>query len=369
MYCDFYSLPTETGPVSQRLKTPTTISQSKFLDALECELSLLPIEFRPTTLFLGGGTPTELSLNDFTRLMNMIHRHVDLSDLKEWTCEANPGTLQPPLVHAMRNAGINRVSLGVQSFQDHTLEQLGRIHSGEEAIRGYHILREYGFKNINIDLIFGTPGTSHGDLEEDLSNLLSLRPEHAAVYCLMFEPGTPLTELKEKGYIRKMDDLEESARYHFIRKTIIPAGYLHYEISNFAHAGYACQHNLLYWSGGEYIGCGPAASSHWNGNRFSNVRDLTSYCDALLSGKSTRSAPEYLPPADKAREVLVMSLRQLGGVDETHFRRTTGFNIDSVGGKGLDQMLQLGMLEWREKRLQLTEEALFVSDAVFAELV
>jgi oxygen-independent coproporphyrinogen-3 oxidase len=185
----------------------------------------------------------------------------------------------------------------------------------------------------------------------------------------MFEPGTPLTELRDKGYLKEMDDMEESIRYHEIRRTLTHAGYEHYEISKFARPSYSCRHNLGYWSGGEYLGCGPSAHSHWQGRRFGNARHLSSYCDALLNGKTARSEEETLAADDKAREGLVMSLRQLAGVDAGGFERSTGYAIRELGGDGLDQLIDLGMLEWREERLLLTENALFVSDAVFAELV
>jgi oxygen-independent coproporphyrinogen-3 oxidase len=369
LYCDFYSVATAPGVAAGEAAGEPRAEHPEFLAALEAELACLPRGFRPKTIFVGGGTPTELTDTDFGRLLRNIHRHVDLGGVEEWTCEANPGTLTREKAAMFLPAGINRVSLGVQSFHADTLTLLGRIHTGEEAEAGYRLLRESGLANINLDLIFGIPDTPRERTAEDAARVAALGPEHAACYCLMFEPGTPLTKLRDQGRIREVADEEAFAQYQLIRRILGGAGYHQYEISNFARPGRECRHNLLYWGDGEYLGCGPSAHSHWRGVRFANVRNVHRYCRALLDGRSPRADEEHLEPEAKARETLVMSLRQLRGVNRNDFRDRTGFDYHALGGSALLRLLELEMLEEQDGRLRLTEQGLFVSDAVFAELV
>ena len=369
LYCDFYSVATSDRPLSGRITHALATDHSEFLDALEIELSQLPATFAPETIFIGGGTPTELSDVDFERLLTMVRTQVDIRRVEEWTCESNPGTLTRSKADMFRPAGINRVSLGVQSFQAENLEFLGRIHSGEEAVAGYQLLRDAGIGNINLDLIFAIPGSDRGRLEEDLEMIIRLNPEHTSCYCLMFEPGTPLTKLRDDGFVREADDQEAAEQYQLVRERYLRDGYHQYEISNFSRRGYECRHNLLYWGAGEYIGCGPSAHSHWSGHRYGNVANTRVYCKALLRGQSPRDFDELLDPESKARETLVMGLRRLNGVRHDHFLRETGFDYRNLGSPQLQKLTDLGLLEDNGTELKLTQKALFISDAVFADLI
>ena len=369
LYCDFYSLPMGRGPVAQRLHSHEGYDASRFLDALDVELAALPAGFRPETIFIGGGTPTELSDPDFLRLFALLRARVDLGGVKEWSCESNPGTLTAAKAAILRDAGVNRISLGVQSFDARNLEFLGRIHSADEAEAGFHLLRAHGFTNINLDLMYGIPGSAPDALERDLDRLIALGPEHAACYCLIFEDGTPLADLQRQGFVKEVDDDTELAQYRQVRTRLAAAGYGHYEISNFARPGRTCAHNLLYWGAGEYIGCGPSAHSHWAGARYGNLRDLATYCDRLLAGGSVRAFTELLEPDAKARETLVMALRRLDGITRDAFRAATGYDYVHLCGDTIDWLCQEGLLEESGTRLRLTEQGLFLSDGVFAELV
>jgi oxygen-independent coproporphyrinogen-3 oxidase len=368
LYCDFYSLPTGRGALARRIDTEAH-DASVFLDALAVELARLPPAFAPETIFIGGGTPTELSDRDFARLLAMVKDASARGSVTEWTCESNPGTLSRSKVRMMRDAGVNRVSLGVQSFDPSALEFLGRIHSGEEAIDGYRLLRDEGFDNINLDLIYGVPGVPRDALARDLDTLAELAPEHTACYCLIFEDGTPLNELRQKGFVKEVEDDEELEQYNLVRSRLNAAGYRQYEISNFSRPGRECRHNLLYWGPGEYIGCGPSAHSHWAGARYGNVRNLDDYCLNMLSGAPARAFEERLDPEKKARETLVMGLRRLEGVDRNAFKTATGFDFAELCRQEIDWMRDEGLLEHDGPRLRLTEKGLFVSDAIFAELV
>jgi len=369
LYCDFYSLPTGKGALPGRLAQPDAHDASLFLDALAREFKQLPDHFVPDTIFIGGGTPTELSDRDFQWLLDLVASTVDLSRVTEWSCESNPGTLTAAKARMMREAGVNRVSLGVQSFNSAALEFLGRIHSAEEAEAGYHLLRDHGFTNINLDLMYGVPGVPIETVESDVRKLIELSPDHAACYCLIFEDGTPLTELRNKGFVKEVDDDRELDQYTRVRDLLGAAGYRHYEISNFSRPGRECRHNLLYWGPGEYIGCGPSAHSHWQGKRFGNIRNLDQYCDHMLKGESTRAFEEQLDPAARAREALVMGLRRLEGISRDQFRADTAFDYRELCGDSLSWLCEEGLLEEKDNRLRLTARGLFVSDGVFAELV
>ncbi|MBN1269013.1 MAG: coproporphyrinogen III oxidase family protein [Kiritimatiellae bacterium] len=397
-YCDFYSLPVAAGEQDQ---VPL------FLQALETELNRLPEDFTPGTIYIGGGTPTALQPGDLFELLALVGkvgrgvptaprlalnaspvpppaagwpartaaRSVAGGDSPpylsavEWTCEANPGTLDADKLSALREAGVNRLSLGVQSFDLRNLSFLGRIHSVQEAEDAFCAAREAGFDNINLDLMYGIPGSARSALEADLAKIAELRPEHVACYALAFEPGTPLTAARDAGRLSEVEDEEQARQYHLVRRVLAEAGYRHYEISNFALPGRECRHNLLYWSGGEYIGCGPSAHSHWSGTRWGNLRALDDYCEMLSHGESPREFEERLDPRAKARETLVMSLRRVAGVSNEEFGRVAGFSYRDVCGEAIDRLIGQGLLVEENGRLRLTEDALFVSDAVFRELV
>ena len=368
IYCDFYSEETLTGPIGQRLRTPLP-DRTEFMDALEQEFRGLPTGFRPQTVFIGGGTPTELSDGDLQRLFDLIARYVDCGAVEEWTCEVNPGTLTERKAHLLRAGGVNRISMGVQSFHPQHLEFLGRIHGPADVLRHYALLRAAGFENINLDLIYGVPGSTIEQTRQDIEQLLALKPEHASCYCLTFEENTPLMTMKRQGFVSEMDAELEHEQYQLIRGALKATGYVQYELSNFARGDRPCRHNLLYWSGGEYIGCGPSAHSHWQGRRYANVRHLRRYCRALQDRASPVDFEETLPPERKARETLVMSLRRLEGISRAAFRERTGHDYQQLCGEQIAHFCALGLLEESGDRLRLTEAGLFVSDGIFAELV
>lgn len=340
-YCDFYSVESD-----ERVEP--------FLRALRKELSTLPEDFAPETVFIGGGTPTVLSVSQLETLLTSVARAADLSRVTEYSCEANPGTLDREKFAVLRAGGVNRLSIGVQSFDEGILQTLGRIHTAEEAEAAFRLACAAGFRNINLDLIFGVPGQTMAKLETGLGRALALAPEHLAVYNLIYEPGTPLTALNP---VRPDEELEREM-YDLIRARLAGAGYRHYEISNFSKPGSACRHNLLYWSGGEYIGCGPAAHSHWRGKRWSNTAVINEYC----AHGPCREGEEKLDAEAKARETLVMGLRLLEGVDVPD-------NLWPELEAPLRRLEAERLIVRAGRRIRLTEEALFVSDAVFMELV
>ncbi len=357
-YCDFYKMtPDEWDDVSL------------FLHCLEKELRRLPSDFVPDTVFIGGGTPTALEPAELEAVLSHIRGAIDLSKVVEFSSEANPGTLTPEKLSVLKAGGVNRVSIGVQSFNNKALRLLGRIHQSEQAIDGYRMLRNAGFNNVNIDLIQSIPGMTPEDILQDVAMAIELDPDHISYYNLIYESGTPMTKDRDNGRIVPPGDDEEADNYFAVKRVLENAGYEHYEISNFSKDRKQCQHNMLYWQGGEYFGCGPSAHSHWQGKRFGNVRNLEAYCDQLMQNGKPFDEVECLSGKDKARELLVMWLRMTEGVDCSLFKQLTGYELNDLCGPAIEHLEEEGLLKRTKKRLALTNEALFISNAVLSELV
>jgi oxygen-independent coproporphyrinogen-3 oxidase len=369
LYCGFYVVPHGTGPLSQRLRELESTDNRRFIDALEREICGLPAAFKPKTLYLGGGTPTELSTPDFTRLLEALHRHLDLSDLREFTCEANPGTLTADKIACFKRFGITRVSLGVQSFQPEVLSFLTRIHSPEESIAAFHQLREAEIPTISLDLMFALPGTTLETVQQDIAQLIELKPDHTTCYALDIEPTSGLITMMRDGHIEPLDDDIAFAQYQELRTQLTRAGFQQYEIFAFARPGFECLHNHNYWAAGSYLGIGPSAHSHWEGQRYQNIPDLPRYLKAIEGDEGVHDEPEVLKPEEKARETLIIGLRRRAGVDRTAFEQQTGFDYRALYDNEIDALIDRELLEESAGILRLREEALFISDSVFRELV
>ena len=368
-YCDFYLVPLGTGPVSERQAGNEAPPQIRFLDAMAAEFRLLPRDFSPEIVYFGGGTPTELSLGDLHRLLSLTRERLGGRAPLEWTVEANPGTLTPEKAVALAEAGVTRVSLGVQSFQPKVLEFLGRFHRAPEIAAAVGMLRDAGIRDLSLDLIFAVPGSTLDDTRADMDALIALQPGHVSCYCLEYEAGSDLTLLLKKGFIRELSDELTAAQYECIRDTLASVGVAQYEISNFARPGSECRYNQACWAGGEYLGCGPAAFSHSGGERFENVPSLHAYCARLAAGRSPVHYRERLDPEARARELLVTGLRRTAGWELEAFRDLTGFDARALGDGAVDRLVEDGLLALVGGRLQLTCRAMLISDGVFSELV
>lgn len=356
-YCDFYS---ELVAGSRNLI-------GRYLDALEMEISGLPDDFRPGTAYLGGGTPTALDENSLQKLLMAISRRY-LADLSEWTCEANPGTLTDEKISVLRGSGVNRVSLGVQTFDERQLELLGRTHTAK-AVRDTVVhLRDAGVENLSLDLMYGLPGETMHTLERDIEELLMLQPEHISAYALSVEQNTPIEEDVDRGLLTMPDDDLCAGQYEMVCRLLKAAGYRHYEISNFALPGRECRHNLLYWGSGNYYGCGPAAHSHINGERWGNVTDIHVYSQRLSGALSPCGFRERLAPEARARELLIMGLRRLNGVYPDRIMDLTGCDTATLRDD-LAQLISEGRLMESGGRLWIPEEYLYISDDLFRRLV
>jgi oxygen-independent coproporphyrinogen-3 oxidase len=287
----------------------------------------------------------------------------------EFSSEANPGTLTDEKLAILRSAGVNRISLGVQSFDDRALQLLGRIHTGRQAEEAVEHVRSAGFLDVNVDLIQSIPGMSAGAVLDDIRRAVALDVEHISSYNLIYEPSTPLAQDRDAGRVIPPSDEEEADNYFAVRDLLLSAGYEQYEISNFCKLGRACKHNLLYWQGGDYLGCGPSAHSHWKDARFGNLSDLQEYAERLQRNEKPFDAPERLDKAAKARETLVMGLRLLKGVDLSAFEQQTGFSVDSLCGAAVAELVEDQLLSRQNGTLRLTPQSLFISNTIFSALI
>jgi oxygen-independent coproporphyrinogen-3 oxidase len=302
-YCAFYK---ERADSSQ---TP------RFCEALLREADDLRARFviQPTTIFFGGGTPTALTTGQLEFLLEGFHDRFDLSLLREWTVEANPGSVSPRKAAALRRLGVNRISLGVQSWDDELLKLLGREHNAAQAEASFHILRDAGFSNLSVDLMFGLPGQTLAQWETALAKTIALGPEHISTYCLTYEEDTEFFARQTRGEFR--EDPDSDARFlESAMRMLEAAGFEHYEISNYARSGYASAHNRGYWAGHDYLGIGPSAFSTVGMQRWQNVCDYRAYSDRILDGDSAISSTELLSPQMKRAEKIALSLRTGSGI-------------------------------------------------------
>jgi oxygen-independent coproporphyrinogen-3 oxidase len=278
------------------------------LDGARAENSLVP-----ETIFIGGGTPTALTTAQLEFLLGGFRERLDLSALREWTVEANPGSVSVRKAAVLRNAGVNRISLGVQSWDDGLLTLLGREHNAAQAKASFHLLREAGFTNLNIDLMFGLPGQTLAQWEETLRKAIALGPEHISTYCLTYEEDTEFFARQQRGEFRQ--DSDSDARFlESAMQMLENAGFEHYEISNYARSGYASLHNRAYWVGEDYLGIGPSAFSTRGLERRQNVADYRVYADRVLAGESAIGSTELLTEEMKRGERIALSLRTRRGI-------------------------------------------------------
>ena len=359
-YCTFYS------------RTPGEGEVALYLRSLQKELRQLPEDFAPVSIFLGGGTPSALGSEGMRKLLAVLAEHVDQQYVSEFTCEVNPGVFEAQLPEVMKAGGINRVSLGAQSFSAHFLNLLGRLHSPDDIGQAVTAFRAAGLNNISLDLMIGLPGQRVAEAAEDVAAALALQPDHLSSYCLSIEPGTPLAAALQRHDMPPPDDGLQRETYDEVRRLLHDAGLAQYEISNWARPGRKSLHYTLYWQGWKgdtYLGCGPAAHSFDGRQRWSNPDSLTAWATALKEDAPIRQYDEELDRERRARELLVMGLRLREGVDAAEFERLQGLSLADLYGTTVDRLLEEHLLVSHNGSLILPEHALFISDSVFCELI
>ena len=273
----------------------------------------------PSTIYFGGGTPTALNIAQLELLLRGFHDRLDLSQLVEWTMEANPGSVSARKAAVLKKFRVNRISLGVQSWDDELLRLLGREHNVRQAEESFRILREAGFTNINIDLMFGLPGQSIDQWRATLEKTIVLEPEHISTYCLTYEEDTEFFLRHAQGEFRQDPDADTDF-FEVAMGVLESAGYEHYETSNYAHPGFVSVHNRAYWFGKDYLGIGPSAVSTIGMRRSQNVCDYRAYIDRMLGGQSPRESSEDLTPEMKRTERIALALRTREGVPASELK-------------------------------------------------
>jgi oxygen-independent coproporphyrinogen-3 oxidase len=343
-YCAFYK---ERADPSQT---------QRFCEALLREIETVT-EHHPLkleTIFFGGGTPTALTTGQLEFLLGGMRERLDLSGLVEWTLEANPGSVSPRKAALLRAMGVSRISLGVQSWDDELLQLLGREHNAAQAEASFHILRETGFANVSIDLMFGLPGQTLGQWEADLEKTIRLQPDHISTYCLTYEEDTDFFLRHANGEFR--EDPESDARFlESAMEKLEAAGYEHYEISNYARTGFASSHNRGYWAGHDYLGIGPSAFSTVGMRRWQNVCDYRAYSDRVLAGTSPIASTEILTLEMKRTEHIALALRTRDGIS---FQELASWPNESR------EFVNLGLLCQANGKFTLTPRGKLLADSV-----
>ncbi len=341
-----------------------------YLDALASELSGLGEPQQVRTLFLGVGTPTHLTAAQLKRLLSTVLCWLpfDAGSEGEFSIECNPDSLTTDKIAVLADHGVNRVSLGAQSFHPEMLAVLERAHNPEEIARAVERVRRR-VDNVSLDLIFGVPGQTQALWRTDLARALALEPDHLSTYGLTYEKGTPLWKRRQRGQLPSLDEEAELRLYALAIDTLEAAGFEHYEISNFARPGRRCLHNQTYWANEAYFGFGMGAARYVLGRRELNTRDLQRYIRQALSGESVTWQSEELPPLERASETMAVQLRRAEGIDRAAFLTETGFDLDVVAGAALAQHVDQGFLTDDGRSVRLTRRGKYVADAVIERLL
>jgi oxygen-independent coproporphyrinogen III oxidase len=363
-YCDFA---VATG-VDERI--------DEYISAVGREMELLLGEPQTVeTIFIGGGTPTYLSAAQLARLLSLINNWFPLQAHPrrrvgippEFSIESTPESLTTEKVAVLADYGVNRVSIGVQSFDPRSLTVLERVHAPADVPRAVDCVH-HRIDNVSLDLIFGVPGQTLADWDADLQRALALAPDHVSTYGLTYEKGTPLWKQRRLGQVAALDEDVELAMYLHALDTLAAAGYPRYEISNHAKPGRECEHNRTYWANWAYFGVGVGAARYVRGTRELNTRSLPTYLDRIAAGRPATFQSEALEPAERARETIGTQLRRAEGIDREQFREQTAIDLDELVGSKLREQLNIGLLTDDGRKVSLTRAGVCVADSLIAEL-
>jgi oxygen-independent coproporphyrinogen-3 oxidase len=338
----------------------------EYVKALKKELILRATDQRVCSIYFGGGTPSLLSPEQIHEILSVVHSHFTVNEASEVTLEANPGTVDEIYLTAVRKAGINRLSLGVQSLDDGELALLGRIHTAAEAREAVRLARNAGSTNLSLDLIYGLPGQTLSSWHRTLDEVIGLSPDHISLYPLTLEDDAPMRLAIQRGEMPPLDPDLTADQYELAQDTLEEHGYLHYEISNWAKQGYECKHNMVYWQNLPYLGVGVAAHSYIDGHRLANTTDLDSYLNAF----SRNSPPaweldEEIVPELQLSETVILGLRLSEGVCLEGIRSRFGIDLLKHYSQQVDETAALGLLEYSGQRIRLTRRGRLLGNEVF----
>ena len=358
IYCDFFS-------TTQSEKKPTYVhALCQELDMRKDYLEGEDIE----TIYLGGGTPSQLSQEELEEIFSTIYHIHKVKDDAEITLEANPDDLTSEYVTMLRQLPINRISMGIQTFQEETLKLLHRRHTAKQAIEAFERCREAGFQNISIDLMYGLPGETLDTWKQDLQQAIALHPEHISAYHLIYEEDTALWKLREQHQVEEADEDLSLTLFTTLIDELTEAGYQHYEISNFCLPGLHSRHNSSYWTGKKYLGCGPSAHSFNGTSRQWNAASLSAYIDGIQQGNPDYEIEE-LDLYTRYNDFVLTSIRTCWGMSLSHLRSTYGEALYRYCLRMAKPHLKQGVLEISGDILKLTRKGIFISDGIMSDLM
>ena len=349
-YCDFSKVFIKNQPVDS------------YLEHLLEEFRSYDIQ-KLRTLYIGGGTPTALSAPQLEILLKGLTKNLDLSSLEELTIEANPGDLDADKIAVLKNSAVNRVSLGVQTFDDKMLKKIGRSHLEKDIYENIDRLKLAGFDNISIDLIYALPGQTMEQVKENVAKAIGLDIPHMSLYSLILENHTVFMNRMRRGKLPLPKEELEAEMFEYIIAELERAGFEHYEISNFSKSGFESRHNLMYWDNAEYYGIGAGASGYVNGVRYKNHGPIRHYLSAVEEG-NTRITEEHLSQKEQMEEEMFLGLRKKSGVSMARFEEKFSQSFEEIYGKIVRDLVQQGLMQIDGDRVRMTKRGLFLGDTV-----
>ena len=358
LYCDFFS------NTDMKFKEPYVSAVIREMQLRQEYIGGEPLD----TIYFGGGTPSQLQQADFERIFKAIDCLFNISSCKEITLEANPDDMTPEYVASLRNLPFNRVSMGVQSFKEKDLHFLNRRHDREQALRAVGLCKENGIPNISIDLIYGLPGQTLEEWQENLNDAIHLEIPHISAYHLIYEEGTALYKLMEAGKVAPIEEELSVTLFSTLINRLAEAGYLHYEISNYARPGYFSQHNSSYWTGKKYIGIGPSAHSYDGESRQWNISSLPHYLEGIRTGIPNIEI-EKLDINTKYNDFIITGLRTMWGIRTSDIREQFGEEKQAYLERQAATYLHQGLLIYENDTLTLSKEGIFISDGIMSDLL
>lgn len=358
IYCDFFST------IQSERKAEYVRALCRELEMRKEYLDKEPIE----TIYLGGGTPSQLKKKDFEDIFSYIYKAYPVTSDAEITLEANPDDLTPEYIAMLRTLPFNRLSMGIQTFQEPILKLLQRRHTARQAIEAFQECRKAGFQNISIDLMYGLPGETSASWEQDLQQALSLHPEHISAYHLIYEEGTALWKLREQHKVEEVDEDLSVSLFSALIDRLTTAGYDHYEISNFCLPGFHSRHNSSYWTGKKYLGCGPSAHSYDGISRQWNIASLDKYI-AGITNDSPVFEIEELDLYTRYNDFIITSIRTEWGMPLSRLRNEFGEKLYNYCLRMANPHLKQGTLEIKGNTLKLTRKGIFISDGIMSDML
>ena len=349
-YCDFSKVFIKNQPVDSYLEHLLEEFQSYDIQKLR-------------TLYIGGGTPTALSASQLEVLLKGLTKNLDLSVLEELTIEANPGDLDADKIAVLKSSAVNRVSLGVQTFDDKMLKKIGRSHLEKDIYENIDRLKLAGFDNISIDLIYALPDQTMEQVKENVAKAIGLDIPHMSLYSLILENHTVFMNRMRRGKLPLPKEELEAEMFEYIIAELERAGFEHYEISNFSKSGFESRHNLMYWDNAEYYGIGAGASGYVNGVRYKNHGPIRHYLSAVEEGNA-RITEEHLSQKEQMEEEMFLGLRKKSGVSMARFEEKFGRSFDGLYGEIVKDLVQQGLMQIEGNRIRMTKRGLFLGDTV-----